>query len=532
MRILMRAQIEHDKAFSPHDVLLNNLMGGNIGNWLYQYSLYRALMIDENTSIDIFNPTKQKVTDEFIASVNENYDIFILPLANAFKLTFIEELRALTKFIKGLTIPCIVPGIGIQSKLGANFSERYQFRDEAKIFIEAILEKSSIIGVRGEATGDFFKSFGFIEEQHYTVIGCPSLYTYGLYLPEVKPFEYSENSRLLLTSKVEHETENIVTLMKNITSQHSNYIYAPQRITDMLICYYGMDHHFLPEEQPAERFYDKEKAVCFTSPRKWTEYISKNIDFSIGTRLHGNVAAVLAGVPAFIMATDQRVTELASYHNIASVTVDKMENDFVLRDLIENTDFSRVHQGHAERFNHFVDFLEKNNLPNVYSQDRNIEKVYFDSVIESLDFSDNVQSFFSVSTEEKLDRIEKVAEYYSQRCITVQGNLKKEKEKVKTAQNNLKEEKDKFKNTKAKLAAETEKHKITKEELKTTREELKSEKENCKAVQKKLDSETKKRKTAQDTLSIERKIHQQEIKDLEIALADAESKKGLKGIFK
>lgn len=427
MRILMRAQLQHDKTFSPHDVLLKNLMGGNIGNWLYQFSLFRTLMIDENTVIDIFNPTKEKVDREFIEKVNSEYDVFVLPLANAFKISFIDEMKALTKLISGLTIPCIVPGIGIQAKTGKDFSREFPYHEESKEFIKAILDKSTIIGVRGEATGEFLKTLGFREDEDFTVIGCPSLYTFGVHLPEVKPLDYSENSKLLFSSKIEHESKKISAVLGSLASQHPNYYYAPQRLQDMLTCFYGNDYRVPSSQSPKKRFFDTDKTLIFTSPYRWINFARENIDFSVGTRIHGNVAAILGGVPSFIMATDQRVSELASYHNIACVPVSSVTPDTKLTDIIEKHDFTLVHKGHSERFNHFVDFLEKNNLPTVYSENRNAEKVYFDSVIASLDFSDNVFSFGAVSAEEKLARVQKAAAFYADRSLSLQERLDSEK---------------------------------------------------------------------------------------------------------
>lgn len=439
MRILMRAQLQHDKSFSPHDVLLKNLMGGNIGNWLYQFSLFRALMIDENTVIDIFNPTKEKVDNDFIEKVNSEYDVFVLPLANAFKMSFIDEMKALTKLLKGLTIPCVVPGIGIQAKTGVNFADEYKYIEESKEFIKAILDKSTVIGVRGEATGEFFKALGFREEEDFTVIGCPSLYAFGLYLPEVKPLNYSEKSKLLFSSKVEHENKNVAAILKSLAKQHPNYYYAPQRLQDMLTCFYGNDYRISSAQKPKNRFFDAEKAVIFTSPYRWIDFAHQNIDFSVGTRLHGNVAAVLGGVPSFIMATDQRVSELASYHNIACVPVSSVTPDTRLTDIIEKYDFTLVHKGHEERFNHFVDFLEKNNIRTVYSDNRSAEKVYFDSVIDSLDFSNDVFSFGAVPAEEKLARVQKATSFYADKSIMLQERLDKEKAKNKKKAKEIKE---------------------------------------------------------------------------------------------
>ena len=439
-RILMRAQMQHDSAFTPETVLLENLMGGNNGNWLYQYSLFRTLMVDDSVKIDIFNANKQTVDDAFIRKVNEKYDYFVIPLANAFKKSFTKELKTLTKMVKKLKIPCIVIGVGIQMKLGKDFFSSYDDKDIAKDFVKAVLEKSSMIGVRGEATGDFLKYLGFKEEQDYTVTGCPSLYLYGSELPRVKPFVYGDEATFLYHSKVEHENEKVLTLMNNIVREHPNYIYSPQRLGDMIKSYFGTDYRDT-NEKTLNRFFDNSKTVCFTSPYMWTKYLSENVDLSFGTRFHGSVAAVLSGVPSFIVATDQRVSELASYHNIAHITIDDTDDTSTIRKLIENVDFNRIHQGHEYRFNHFVDFLQKNELNNIYSKDRSIKHAYFDDVLKSLDFSDDVLAFDAVSSDIQLKRTKNAAEFYSGKFFSVQKQLKEEKTQTKELKKTLKETK-------------------------------------------------------------------------------------------
>ena len=51
----------------------------------------------------------------------------------------------------------------------------------------------------------------------------------------------------------------------------------------------------------------------FGRPWPWLRRTSAQLDFVFGTRIHGNVAAILAGTPAFVLAHDTRTLELASY---------------------------------------------------------------------------------------------------------------------------------------------------------------------------------------------------------------------------
>ena len=426
----MRAQMDHTKLFTPEQVFLGNLMGGNSGNWLYQFSLMRALMTDESVTIDTIDTKSYGVgisrfSSKYASYVNKNYDCFILPLANAFRNTFITELTELTDFIKALKIPCIVPSVGIQALNGKDFTKTFQYRDEAAAFVSAVLEKSSMIGLRGEETARFLTSLGFEREKHFTVIGCPSMYTSGRTLPSVKPLSYGEDSLVLFNSKVEHEKKKVAAMFKSFSAEHENYVYAPQKLEHMITSYYGT--YFKPCDEDfvfKKRFYDPAKTVTFTSVPEWYGYIKRYVDLSIGTRIHGSVAAIMGGAPALVINLDQRVGELAAFHNIPHIAFQDVEEGASIASLIEKVDFNSVHEGHAERFDNFVGFLEKNGLKTAYSENRNAEKVYFDSVIEKNPYNYEPRCFELCDENEKIERTREAARYFVNRVI----DLRKEAE--------------------------------------------------------------------------------------------------------
>lgn len=126
----------------------------------------------------------------------------------------------------------------------------------------------------------------------------------------------------------------------------------------------------------------------------------RSIDFSIGTRIHGNIAAVLAGTPAYIIAANSRVLELAEYHNIPHIAVNEFDFSKPVRDIYEETDFSVVNKGHKERYENFVDFLKVNGLTPVEHPNR-----YFDDKINSIDFYEPLDNILMVSETEAAQRL-------------------------------------------------------------------------------------------------------------------------------
>ena len=173
-KILMRAAMNPLDNLDSAKVIAYNMIGGNAGNMLFSYSVARTLM-RENVVIDT-TLTDKMFTDGEVDRINQEYDCFILPLANAFRITFQKELVCLIELIRRLTIPCIVIGVGVQAKVDDTMAQDFAFDELSKQFIKEILERSAMIGVRGEITAEYMKKLGFVEEKNFTVIGCPSMY--------------------------------------------------------------------------------------------------------------------------------------------------------------------------------------------------------------------------------------------------------------------------------------------------------------------------------------------------------------------
>lgn len=92
MKILMRASQNPFDNFNAFDTLLTDKLWANIGNLLFPYSLYRNLF-SENTSIETIAGIPHP--DE-AAEINDNYDMLLLPFANAFRPSFISQLNRWT----------------------------------------------------------------------------------------------------------------------------------------------------------------------------------------------------------------------------------------------------------------------------------------------------------------------------------------------------------------------------------------------------------------------------------------------------
>ena len=431
MRILMRGTIDPLTDMNPAKFIIENYTGGNIGNMIFTNSIARTLLVDDDTVIDYLDLRRQKLDDAYAAFVNETYDFFLIPLANAFKSTNYDELMIITAFVKKLKIPCCIIGVGIQRTISkARFSEVYPHCEEAKAMVAAVLEKSPMIGVRGELTGEFLQDLGFLPEKDFTVIGCPSMFTYGDTLPEIKPTVLSAASTISFNSKVEFEKLDGYRPFVEFASRNMelfpNMIYVQQQIDDVRMIYLDS----IKQDLRAKKSYDVSKAVSFTNIPAWIDYFRENVDFSFGSRIHGNVAAILAGVPSVAVPYDRRVLELAEYHNIPYIKVKPLAKVKTLYDVFERADFSSVHHGHKERFQHYLDFLHTLGLDTIYDHDYKGEKIPYEKIMDAHKYPGVIKAYDTLTDAEKLERYKDSFQLYREIRKELTSTLEEDKKEI------------------------------------------------------------------------------------------------------
>lgn len=437
-KVLMRAVMSPGGSSKAIDVITKNLIGNNTGNMIFASSMFRTVMT-EDTQVDTI-ATNKTFTMEEIDKMNAEYDCFIIPLANAFRVSFMSELDSLTALVKGLKIPCVIAGVGIQAKLDADISQSFSFDKNVKNFMNAVLEKSSIVGVRGEITGSYLKRLGFVEEKDFTVIGCPSLYMYGKNLPKAEKKELRPDSKVSINYKIDLP-DKLHNLIVRSQMAMPDFYFVPQSIEELRLIYAGFPypvkkHKKIPSTYPislSSDIYRQDKVLGFVNVESWLDFL-KGVDFSFGSRIHGNIASVLAGTPCYIFAYDSRICELADYHNIPFMPVKDIKETTNIFDVYENADFTSVQRGHEERFMHFVDFLNKNQVKHIYDENGEAENVPFEQMLSGLIREPAVHSFSAVSVEEQEERLSLYYIYEEKRIQSTKKEcdaLKKENEKLK-----------------------------------------------------------------------------------------------------
>lgn len=369
-KILIRAHMSPLDNKNTATVLQRDLIGTNAGNMVFLNAIIRTLMTEE-VQIDTFN-TRRDLTPKNLERINQEYSCVILPFANAFRVTFEDELRSITAFIRQLKIPCIVTGVGISATFKNPLKEKNSFDEAVKEFVKVVLDKSAVIGTRGRVTADYLNSLGFREGSEHRVIGCPSMFWYGDRLPQIEKNILTPDSRVSVNWKIDLP-EEIHAFMRENVARFSDFQYVPQVTDEIRLMYYGKPlpkgkYKRITEGYPAQAdhpWYVQDRARAFVNVQTWIDYL-KTKDFSFGSRIHGNIVSLLAGTPCFIIVSDYRIMEIAEYHNIPHINYFDLKEGDNIFNLYEKADYSRLYDGHAERFQRYIDFLETNGLDHIY----------------------------------------------------------------------------------------------------------------------------------------------------------------------
>ncbi|WP_407561305.1 polysaccharide pyruvyl transferase family protein [Streptomyces sp. 184] len=351
------------------EVVQQDLIGTNSGNLLFSDAAHKLLLAPDTAVTS--NGIKTDYSKERAAQINDEYDVFVVPLANAFRPSFEASLNRLSRLIEQLTIPVVVIGVGAQ--VGADYdTERLKsIEPSVKRFMKAVLKRSASVGVRGELTAGYLKGLGF---KDVDIIGCPSMFLHGDTFPEIRRPEagITDASRIAINVSPDAvRVGPIAAIAQRAYERFDDLTYYAQNLTDAEMLLWGdtSAERGLTPELPtlaAHSLVRDGRTRVPTDPYGWLAELREH-DFAFGTRIHGNIAALLAGTPAVVLVHDSRTLELCRYFGIPYEMLADQPADMDPADLYEKADFAGLHTGHQERWDRFVRFLDRNDLRNTYT---------------------------------------------------------------------------------------------------------------------------------------------------------------------
>ncbi|MFV2102231.1 polysaccharide pyruvyl transferase family protein [Micromonospora sp. LOL_024] len=373
-RVLLRSAKDPFTPVSPELSLAlykQGIFGRNVGNLVFTESVHKLISVPGTEVVsNSFLSERPGVDQAYVDRINEQFDMFVVPLANAFRLRFLDNLERLTWVIERLRIPVVVIGVGVAGGTGSLDNPFPPPTDELRAavgrFVRAVLEKSATIGVRGEFSRAYLAELGFGDDV-VDVVGCPSLFRDGPDLQVAKRVaELTPESRF---------TVNIspyVRLMDEVGTRHAkrypNMVYVPQGDEVLELLLWGTHPHNVRPGLPhhtGHQLYREDRIRFFVDTWTWMRYLAER-DFSFGTRIHGNIVALAAGTPAYVLAHDSRTLELAQYHDIPHSLVPDLSPEVDAADLYAQADYTAFNAGQAQRWDRFAGFLERNGIEHVF----------------------------------------------------------------------------------------------------------------------------------------------------------------------
>lgn len=354
---------EYDYSLFGYKTAMDAL-GGNSGNAVFQYSL-QSMLMDKTVEIDICQDLFKMVPHDnaYFDQINNNYDCVVYSPANIIA----EYAKGRALFVaknvyEKINIPIYLVGLGAQSDKYYSLDFMNFIRDDVYNTFRILLNKGGRIAVRGYFTAECLRNAGF-SERDFVVTGCPSLFMKGPKLQVEKrnipreKFNLSLNGFRIwnhpLSDRIFDEYPSSI-----FVDQEEFYrlLYMPNDLT------WKEFQYLSDEKQKWFRMYTEGRIKLYCNFQSWyTDLIARNITFSYGCRIHGNVVPILAGIPAYIDTFDSRVKELAEYFDIPCGDDGDVIPD--LYELYQSIDYSKFNKNFKEKYNKFAKFMEECSLP-------------------------------------------------------------------------------------------------------------------------------------------------------------------------
>lgn len=308
-------------------------VGNNCGNLVFQYAVCNLLA----ESPRVIGTDLTWAPDH----IRREARALVVPSAN-----FLREgvdFSGFVNFLESVEMPLVFIGLGAQAD---DFNKKeFDFHPSIFRLLDLIKERSKSVSVRGDFTARVLERFGITNLE---VTGCPSNFINPAPdFPQQIAAKLARPMRSFIThaeepwpgKKIKSDVERRLVYW----TQSGRSIMVQQSVPGM-ITYLRQNNPFSTEE-PGENFeaslartlmpgsdiedfrdFVAVKLRTYVSVDQWIEDSAK-FDFSVGMRLHGNMAAWQGGTPALWITHDSRTRELADTMALPAIDIgDFLEN--------------------------------------------------------------------------------------------------------------------------------------------------------------------------------------------------------------
>lgn len=334
----------------------------NNGNNLWKYAGFRVLPDFSKVQVCTYLPDCRRIISN---SEKPMKLIDYFPTANVLRKYPVGILPIFYKQMEDYGDQILMIGAGIQVPFDTLKSEnaltslKFSQKDISKIvlhrnstsFLETMQRNNGFASFRGELTLRTAENYGF---KNGISLGCPTLLINKS--PEIGKIlmkKYQDVSKrvgdktlkvaLNLNFRVENGYE-----YKTILKEYPNSIIYAQ---------HNDEADFLYSQGVPFR-----QIRIYTDVEDWIESL-RQMDVAMGTRIHGNMAALAAETPILVVAPDYRVLELVQRMKIPHITTldDRLRQSFDIAELFSNLKFdgTAFDENRCKIANSYIDLFGK-----------------------------------------------------------------------------------------------------------------------------------------------------------------------------
>lgn len=338
----------------------------NMGNIMFLETITRQLGA---TAVSAYNDIQRT---EYM---NENFDILVLPLANMISKYWVAH-GDLLDALERLHMPIVLMSVGVQAESEEELST-FEISPSGRRILDLASNTGTTIGTRGALTTYALKSRGYT---NVTTIGCPSLY----YKP-VKIRPKKDNPKIAIHAGLSGDKEKVGNLLSfgvkhadaYIAQNEARFLVNKYRIpaakyeqwtdnadrlkflSNIGVPYtYWNDGQFTPDQL---RIWLNKSVEFFADIDEWVDYL-RDFDLVVGSRYHGTVAALHAGVPSLLYTLDMRTQELAEYHEIPHLSIKHLNDKTTVSEVMAAIDYSAFDEAVKRRRMDYVRYLASHKL--------------------------------------------------------------------------------------------------------------------------------------------------------------------------
>ena len=306
--------------------------GGNTGNMFIGHGLYNNVICKSKS----YHPGFREIPPE---RFHDHYDLALIPASNFVNNS--TDLAAHYDYFSKTKANLICFGLGSQLLPGQNV----ELRPGTERFLRLISERSGSIGVRGTFTAEVLWKLGI---RNLNIVGCPSLL--GLRTEQLQHLcqrpptlekigiNFSNNVRshalnptamkasedelfqFMIQKNSFYIVQNEIPEVELLAAIAAGNIAVFNPILERICTSFSVS----PSRDDVKQYLVQRLRIFFHVD-EWLGSTS-TMTASIGSRFHGNIAAILSGVPALFLVHDMRTLELCELYHLPHVLLDRPVN--------------------------------------------------------------------------------------------------------------------------------------------------------------------------------------------------------------